>query len=516
MLGPEVDRRGLGLGRHQLGGASDDRLSPVRLVGLPPVRSLFQDAATATDGTLWTWDDQLDPKPVPGLDDVVVLARMGGGYGQPATRHAVTRDGTVWAWGGNTDGQIGNGTTVDCAEPVIVDQLSDVADLICHRSLRYALTRGGDIYGWGAVGFDDSLGATPRLMPLPPATEAATFEKWASIEPAPVGVSTSSPAAMFDLSAGKTFLMHWAAVGDVEQMQALVQQGADVNAVDDDGDTALYYALSNGDTDIVDLLLDHGANPNISGTSGNPLHLAADQGWTGVVSSLIRHGADVDAQQAGGLTASMLAAGTSSTEPLRVLSAAGADLDRLDDDGDSALFYAASRGRVDAVSLLLQRGANPSPGAGASGQTPMSIARILSTSNHPLPPGATRSDYGAIVELLTVPRPKAARTAHASDPGSADQTAGMAPSSRRWVSEPVTSEPRPDVGQQRGEPWRPWRSASLPSFSSWSTSQAVERLFTVEPTGATGGAAGRLTLSSASLSAIHADRPCRLARSARA
>jgi alpha-tubulin suppressor-like RCC1 family protein len=215
-------------------------------------------------------------------------------------------------------------------------------------------------------------------------------------------LAASDPPRIVNLSdGGKTSLMHWSSVGDEDQVEAMLQQGADVNAVDTDGDSALYYAVSNGNVHIVDVLLNRGANPNIAGRSGNPLQVAADKGSSGVVTNLVKHGADVDNRGDGGLTATMLAAGSGKIDVLRSLCGAGAHLDALDDDGDSALFYAASRGRVDAVSLLLEQGANASPRAGASGQTPLSIATILSTSNHPLPPGTTRSDFAAVARLLT-------------------------------------------------------------------------------------------------------------------
>ena len=57
---------------------------------------------------------------VSGLSDVVAIAA--------GRRHslALKADGTVWAWGNNTDGQLGDGTTTDRLTPVQVSGLSDV------------------------------------------------------------------------------------------------------------------------------------------------------------------------------------------------------------------------------------------------------------------------------------------------------------------------------------------------------------------------------------------------------
>lgn len=68
-----------------------------------------------------------------------------------------------------------------------------------------------------------------------------------------------------------------------------------VNAVDHDGDTALLYAISKGHLDIAELLLRHGADPNIAGDSGYPIRTAASRGWTQMVRALLVRGAIVDA-----------------------------------------------------------------------------------------------------------------------------------------------------------------------------------------------------------------------------
>ena len=51
-------------------------------------------------------------------------------------------------------------------------------------------------------------------------------------------------------------------------MQILLSANADVNAVDEDGETALYLAAEAGDSDIVKLLLDAGADVNIRNEDG--------------------------------------------------------------------------------------------------------------------------------------------------------------------------------------------------------------------------------------------------------
>jgi uncharacterized protein len=73
-----------------------------------------------------------------------------------------------------------------------------------------------------------------------------------------------------DNIAGRTPLMLAAFRGDIAETRRLLEQHADVNARDKDGDTALMFAAFKGHAEIVSLLLRHGAN----------VHAKAKNGWT--------------------------------------------------------------------------------------------------------------------------------------------------------------------------------------------------------------------------------------------
>ena len=67
---------------------------------------------------------------------------------------------------------------------------------------------------------------------------------------------------------------------DVLQMTALLEQGLKADSRDALGDTALMWAAALGHRAMVDLLMNHGANPKIANPNGDtPAHLAARQGF---------------------------------------------------------------------------------------------------------------------------------------------------------------------------------------------------------------------------------------------
>jgi ankyrin repeat protein len=147
--------------------------------------------------------------------------------------------------------------------------------------------------------------------------------------------------------------------GDLAAVKTSLAHGADVNARDAKGATALMYAAIYGDLECVNLLLDKGADPNSSNDLGiNPLMWAASD--LGKVRTLIVHGAGVNARSNYGYTALSVAAASPGNLPtVLLLLNKGADVKAVDKDGVGALWLACARGDSQIVEELLRRGADP-------------------------------------------------------------------------------------------------------------------------------------------------------------
>jgi len=145
--------------------------------------------------------------------------------------------------------------------------------------------------------------------------------------------------------------------GNLSRVEAEIAKGADVNLRDKAvGWTALGHAASKGHTNVVQFLLEHGAEANYRDSGGGvPLHFAALMGRANVVKLLLAHGADVNAKGGSGLqgdTALHLAAGSGRREVAVLLLKHGADLDALDDVGATPLDIAETAGEVEMAEFL--------------------------------------------------------------------------------------------------------------------------------------------------------------------
>jgi ankyrin repeat protein len=179
-----------------------------------------------------------------------------------------------------------------------------------------------------------------------------------------------------------TTALHWAAYrDDLESVDLLIRAGAKVNAANDLGATPLWTACQNASAPMVRRLLQAGANANAALLLGETvLMAAAHSGNPEIVEQLIVKGANVNARAARGQTALMWAVGQKHSDVVKVLVAHGADVHARSDEwsqvqavpphglpaynraiphgGDTALMFAARVGDLASAKLLVAAGAN--------------------------------------------------------------------------------------------------------------------------------------------------------------
>ncbi|WP_420632484.1 ankyrin repeat domain-containing protein [Candidatus Palauibacter sp.] len=151
--------------------------------------------------------------------------------------------------------------------------------------------------------------------------------------------------------------------GDLESVRALLRDGADVNAAQGDGMTALHWAALRGEAEMVSVLVYAGANVASTTRLGayTPLHLASRDGRAEVAALLIDAGSDPNAATTTGSTALHLAASGGDVPTLTSLVEAGAEVDaREKAHGQTPLIFAAAAGRLEAVQALIAHGADVS------------------------------------------------------------------------------------------------------------------------------------------------------------
>lgn len=177
-------------------------------------------------------------------------------------------------------------------------------------------------------------------------------------------------------SRGNTVLLAALQNDNAALAQALLERGVNIHVQNHQGTNALHLAAAWGNEDLVDELIDHGADPNTQDLSENTaLFYAAEAGFTKTVSLLIARGAKVNQRNAALETPVFHAAIQNRPRTIRALADAGAELDIVDANQQSPMIRAVLTGSRKAVKTLLDAGANPDFHA-AEGLTPLMIAAI--------------------------------------------------------------------------------------------------------------------------------------------
>jgi len=152
--------------------------------------------------------------------------------------------------------------------------------------------------------------------------------------------------------------------GNIDEVQWQLDAGVDVNEESSKGLTPLHYAASAGHNDIVELLIERGANVNAtdSGKGATPLDYAHWRDHEEVIETLNAHNAQREHEKGGkGIGQSSLihdAALDGDIDEVQRQLDAGVDPNLKSSKGATPLFYAVYGGHLEIVELLITRGAD--------------------------------------------------------------------------------------------------------------------------------------------------------------
>lgn len=151
-------------------------------------------------------------------------------------------------------------------------------------------------------------------------------------------------------------LMHAVKVDDERTVADLLRRGIDADSVSPEGDPLLVLAVKEGRPSMVRTVLNARPKVNARNAYGETaLMLAALRGQTEIARLLLDRGAEVNHP---GWTPLMYSAVNNRVDIARILIGRGADLNAEADNGSTALMMAAREGHVPLVLLLLEHGAD--------------------------------------------------------------------------------------------------------------------------------------------------------------
>ena len=165
-------------------------------------------------------------------------------------------------------------------------------------------------------------------------------------------------------SYAQTTALHVAARnGNTTLLEMLLDAGAPVDIPDSSSETPLHAAARENQPGAAAFLLGRGADVDkrSSELKFTPLHYAAEYGGTAVATLLLEHGAEVDARSSGEVTPLHKAAENGRADMVRFLLAHGANPNAESWAGDRPIGLAASKGSTEVVAILLEHGVEPPP-----------------------------------------------------------------------------------------------------------------------------------------------------------
>lgn len=172
-------------------------------------------------------------------------------------------------------------------------------------------------------------------------------------------------------SAGMTALHHACALGAVEMVQALLENGAVASQTCNLGNNAMHYAVNMGalcldpqppaslvticPLTVPALLASAGLDVNMLNNNGEaPLHIAARNGLVGVIATLLQSGANTEIRTRAGETPLHLVGGSLAQIAAQVLILGGAKIDAVANDGSKPVDRAILRGNLLLINMIKQ------------------------------------------------------------------------------------------------------------------------------------------------------------------
>ena len=221
--------------------------------------------------------------------------------------------------------------------------------------------------------------------------------------------------------------LHKAVIQDNQQMvKRLLAAGSDIHEIDEAGMLPLTYAVLLDDQEMATLLLENGADINRLDTNVNfweqlgiwgwghtvgqeggwaALHYITATGSEQMLQFLLQHGADVDIKEKEhGNSPIFMAVQVDRPDMLKILIEAGADLTLNNKIGRTLLHSLAARGKIDYIKLLLENGADID--VGKPGTTPLMTAADLGEDDTMI----FLLENGADINILNINAPKLSRS----------------------------------------------------------------------------------------------------------
>jgi alpha-tubulin suppressor-like RCC1 family protein len=163
-------------GQVGIGVTGGIQLTPIQVPGLTGITKIaageWFSVALRSDGTVWAWgtgdlgefgNGSTANSPSPQLAAISQVTSIAAGYDAVYAVRTVGTTATLWDWGGNLSGDLGDGTQTERLTPEQVTgpiTASNIAQVSAGNQFAVALTTTGQVWGWGTDQFGE-LGNTP-------------------------------------------------------------------------------------------------------------------------------------------------------------------------------------------------------------------------------------------------------------------------------------------------------------------------------------------------------------------